>query len=513
MTDKTASETGWFSAVPRGGGVLMHLTSLPGGCGIGDLGPPAWRFLDFLEKAGQKYWQILPFSPTDACFDHSPYMGFSAFAGNPLLISPELLTIDGLLDQSDLSECSSFDDGPVDYGRASRYKTSLLKKAFDRFRQASMAAEFDEFQARNAGWLEDYCLFMALKSGFGNQDWSHWPDDIRRRETSAVERWRKKLEIKISFHRFVEFSFHRQWEQLRARAKSKGIRIIGDLPIYVGYDGAEVWVNPGLFRLDPVTLRPEVVAGVPPDYFSETGQRWGNPLYRWTEENGKPNEAVYEWWAMRLGTLLEKVDIVRLDHFRGVEAYWEIPAEEETAVKGRWVKGPGAELFAYLGRKLGSLPIIAEDLGLITPEVEELRDSLKLPGMKVLHFAFDSGPDNPYLPANYDSDNCVVYTGTHDNNNTEGWFAELPKKMQNRVMKYIECEKGEAIHWCLARTAFASRAKVAVLPMQDIMGLSGGSRMNSPGSSKGNWRWRCPPDALSDRLAARLAALTGATGR
>ncbi len=517
MLHNQHAHKGFFSKLPRSSGILLHLTSLPGACGIGDLGPGALRFVDFLKSAGQKYWQILPYGPTDPCFGNSPYTSFSAFAGNHLLISPELLIQDGLLDNEDLNAFSGFPEDRVAYSQVIDVKNLLFEKAFFRFQQNhNLYKDFDKFCGNNAVWLYDYCLFISIRTYLGTKDWSHWPIKIARRNVEELDHWRSKLSKEIEYQVFLQYCFYSQWRRLREYARSQGIELIGDLPIYVSYDSADVWSNPHLFDLAPETLSPVHVAGVPPDYFSETGQRWGNPPYQWTAQDGKPTRGIFEWWVLRLRFLLEKLDIVRVDHFRGFEAYWEIPAEEETAVKGRWAKGPGIALFEFLEKSLNSnLPIIAEDLGVITPDVEMLRDNLGLPGMKVLQFAFDSGPGNQYLPFNYTTPDCVVYTGTHDNDTTRGWFLNsLSKEVRTTVINYLQCnDKEDEISWQMIRYALSSTARLAITPMQDVLALPGSCRMNTPGLAEGNWTWRCTDNIFSEELQNRLASLTRMFGR
>ncbi len=517
MINKQDVRKGFFSSLPRSSGVLLHLTSLPGAYGIGDLGPGAFRFVDFLKASDQKYWQILPYGFTDPGSGNSPYTSFSAFAGNQLLISPELMVKDGLLDQKDLEMFSALPENKVLYKQVINIKTRLFRKAFSRFQQSHDLKDFDTFCSCNAAWLDDYSLFMALKSELSHKDWSSWPLKLARREAGELDRWRGKLSNEILYQQFLQYCFDSQWKALKKHSEAEGVGLIGDLPIYVSYDSADVWSNPHLFDLDAETLRPIYVAGVPPDYFSETGQRWGNPTYRWiTQEDGKPTGGIFKWWALRLRFLLEKLDIVRVDHFRGFEAYWEIPAEEKTAVNGRWVKGPGIALFEFLEKSLHSdLPIIAEDLGVITPEVEMLRDKQGFPGMKVLQFAFDSGPSNQYLPFNYATPDCVVYTGTHDNDTTRGWFVNaLSREVRSNVIRYLQCDDNEdEISWQMIRYAFSSTAKLAIIPMQDLLSLPGDCRMNTPGRAEGNWTWRCRAGDLSDDLKNRLAELTRMFGR
>ncbi|MBI5142130.1 MAG: 4-alpha-glucanotransferase [Nitrospirae bacterium] len=504
--DNNSSKTA--QKLPRSCGVLLHITSLPGRCEIGDIGPAAHGFLDFLREAGARYWQFLPLHPTDAGFGDSPYMSFSAFAGNPLLISPELLAVEKLLDSDDILQLAGLPTDSVDFERLIPAKESLLRKAFGRFVERGVPAEFDAFRSGNASWLPDYALFMALKGRYPSCAWNAWPGGLARREASAIKKARHELAAEIMYHEFLQYVFETQWHALKLAAQERGIGLIGDLPIYVGFDSADVWSAPDMFDLDPETLLPAHVAGVPPDYFSETGQRWGNPLYKWRTADDAPNMPVFDWWVARLGRMLDLVDLLRIDHFRGIEAYWEIPAEEKTAINGRWVKGPDAALFEHLQNRLGKLPILAEDLGIITPEVAELRDGFGFPGMKIIQFAFDSGPDNPYLAFNYESPNCVVYTGTHDNDTTVGWFRNaISEDGRNRVREHIGNGPDDDIHWQIIRYALSSTARLAIIPVQDLLGLPSSGRMNTPGLPHGNWRWRCQADMLSHELGARLSSL------
>jgi 4-alpha-glucanotransferase len=491
----------------RASGVLLHPTSLPGRFGIGELGDEAYRFVDFLASAGQTLWQIMPLGPTG--YGDSPYASFSAFAGNPLLISLEHLLGEGLLQEADLEGMPAFPADRVDFGAAIPFKQQLLWRSFERWRdlaRAGQRAEFEAFHAENSVWLDDFALFMALKGANGGAAWNSWPRELVTRQRKALAQARKELADEILYHSYIQFQFFRQWAALRRYASEQGIRLIGDLPIFVAYDSADVWANPNLFFIDEQGTM-SVVAGVPPDYFSETGQRWGNPLYRWDvlARNG------YRWWVERFRQTFKTVDIVRLDHFRGFEAYWEVPAEEETAMNGRWVQGPGAPLFKTLERKLGSLPIIAEDLGLITPEVDALRLEAGFPGMRVLQFAFDGRADNPYLPYNYVPE-TVVYTGTHDNDTTNGWYGGLDFEMRERVLSYIG-RRDSSAHWELLRLALASTACWAIIPLQDLLGLGSEARMNTPGVDAGNWGWRYQAWMLNFDLAREVAKLVGCYGR
>ncbi|MCI0568912.1 MAG: 4-alpha-glucanotransferase [Acidobacteria bacterium] len=483
----------------RSSGVLLHPTSLPGPHGIGDLGPLAHAWVDFLAEAGCSLWQVLPLGPTG--FDNSPYQSFSAFAGNPYLISPELLQAEGLLEPQ-AAGGASFPSDRVDFSALIPWKVRRLDAAFGKYRETGstkLRAEFEAFRSAHAVWLDDFSLFMALKEGHKGARWDEWPEALRRRGSDAMAGARRELAEGMERQSFRQFLFFRQWEALRRHAGSKGVRIIGDVPIFVSSDSADVWAHPDLFKLDE-TLRPTVVAGVPPDYFSPTGQLWGNPLYCWESHRS----SAFEWWAARLRSALELVDLARLDHFRGFVAAWEVPAGRPTAEKGKWVEGPGGELLSRLGEVLGDLPLIAEDLGVITPDVEALRERFHLPGMKILQFAF-SGPDNPFLPHSYPR-NSVVYTGTHDNDTTRGWFEAAPEAEQDFCRRYLKSD-GRDIVWDLIRAAWASPAAFALAPMQDLLDLGTAARMNLPGKPSGSWTWRMGEGDASPALAARLREL------
>ena len=527
----------------RSSGILLHPTSLPSRFGVGDLGPEARRFVDFLAASGQQLWQVLPLGPTG--FGDSPYMCFSAMAGNPLLISLETLRDRGLLEEAELEAAQAppaaadfgravsekfpllkkawahfrehaphaergAEAAAVDYGRVIREKFPLLRTAWSRFRGQAGREDRDAYAAfcRDARWLDDFALFMALKEHYQGRPWVEWDRPLLKREPGALAQAALEHADAVDFHRFLQFEFHRQIGELKAYANQRHILLVGDLPIYVAHDSAEVWAQPGFFDIDADTGLPHAVAGVPPDYFSATGQLWGNPLYDWDALKADG----YEWWAQRFVALLHYVDAVRIDHFRGFEAYWRVPYGEATAINGAWVKGPGAELFQRLYERLGDLPIIAEDLGVITPEVEALRDGFKLPGMKILQFAFGSGDDNPYLPHNYQP-NCVVYTGTHDNDTTLGWFRALSEAERAEVLRYVKSDNPAEIHWDLIRLAFASQAAMAIVPLQDVLGLGTQARMNTPSQGQGNWAWRFAQGSLTQALQKRLLALTEATGR
>lgn len=489
--------------LPRASGVLLHISSLPGPCGIGDLGRGARQFIDFLAEAGQNYWQVLPLGPSCELFGNSPYMSFSAFAGNPLFIDLAELAAQGLLAPEALRQAPVFSEYQVDFRAVAAFRQPLLVAAAREF-TARPPADFAAFAA-GAEWLEDYCLFMALRGHYREQPWYRWPARVAGRKPDALARLREELAADIAYHRFLQFQFFRQWAALRAYAGSRRVKLIGDLPIYVGHDSADVWAHPGYFRLQPATFQPTHVAGVPPDYFSATGQRWGNPLYRWQDDAGQVNQALYDWWSRRLGHLFGLVDLCRIDHFRGFESYWEIEAAEDTAINGRWVAGPADHFFAAMRQHLGDLPIIAEDLGIITPEVTALRRRLGLPGMRVLQFAFDFNEKNDYLPHNFSSTNTVVYTGTHDNNTTLGWFLgeEVSEANRELVRRYTG-QDGRRVSRDLIRLALGSVARLAIFPLQDVLGFGADCRMNTPGTSEGNWRWRCAARFLDSGVVAWL---------
>ena len=485
----------------RSGGVLLHPTSLRGRYGIGDLGPEAYRFVDWLVSTGCKLWQILPLGPTG--YGDSPYQCFSAFAGNPYLISFDALIENGLLTQDDFVVMPAFPDSRVDFGAVIPWKLDLLQKAFSRLPSASegLRKEFKRFCRDNASWLDDYALFMSLKEANGGGAWNGWDESIRKRKAAAMEKARAEQAENILRHSFYQFLFFRQWHKLREYAHEKGITIIGDIPIFIAYDSADAWANPKLFFLDEEG-QPTVVAGVPPDYFSATGQLWGNPLYKWSAHR----RTGYQWWIERFHSVLSVVNIVRLDHFRGFAGYYEIPFGSPTAETGRWVTGPGKDFFQTLypalsGKKGGTLPIIAEDLGVITPDVAELRDHFNLPGMKILQFGFTS-PKDPFLPHNYTS-NCVAYTGTHDNDTVRGWYKTAPEHERDYARRYLKTD-GSDISWDMIRAVWSSVAVYALAPMQDLLSLDGEARMNFPSKLGGNWEWRLGEGHLGESLAGRL---------
>ena len=471
-------------SLTRSSGILLHPTSLPGAYGIGDLGSSALRFLDWLAAHGQSIWQVLPLGPTS--FGDSPYQTLSAFAGNPNLISLDALAEEGLLQKRDLHDVPPFPRERVDYGWIIPYHNRKLALAFRNFAAGArpdLRGDLQAFIDDNQTWLHDYALFMALKREHDLRPWHEWEGDLLRRDQGALTAARTRCQDQIELEIFRQWLFHRQWRALKEYANARGIRLIGDLPIFAAHDSADVWANQAQFFLDE-DGKPTVVAGVPPDYFSPTGQRWGNPLYHWDVMAADG----YSWWIARIKALLRLVDFIRIDHFRGFEAYWEIPASEETAIKGEWVAGPGADFFGAIAAALGALPIIAEDLGVITPGVERLRDAYGLPGMKVLQFAF-SEPGNPFLPHNHPV-NCVVYTGTHDNNTTRGWWEdEIDGGARAFAADYLGHEIDDPV-WALARLGMRSAGAAFIMPMQDVLGLGSAARMNTPGLPAGNWTWR-----------------------
>ncbi len=493
---------GASEAFPRSSGILLHPTCLPGGHGIGDLGATAYRFVDWLEAAGQSVWQILPLGPTS--YGDSPYQTLSAFAGNPLLISLDDLLDQGWLVSADLAELPELPADRVDFGAVMTVKDRALATAHARFVATASTSQKDEFIAwcvDHAYWLDDFALFMAIKTERGGEAWTRWPRPLALRAPDSLAATTVNLGTEIQAQKFRQWIFFAQWARLRAYASARGIRFFGDLPIFVAHDSSDVWTWREFFQLD-AKGKPKVVAGVPPDYFSATGQLWGNPLYDW--ERLRADD--YAWWVARLRAALELVDIVRIDHFRGFEAYWEVAADASTAVKGRWVPGPGAELFEVLRAELGRLPIVAEDLGVITPAVEALRDRFELPGMKVLQFAW-SDPENPFLPHAHRR-NCVVYVGTHDNDPTRSWWQHaVDDGSRHFITEYLDGEPSEP-HWAFIRLGMMSVAHTFVATMPDVLGLGRESRMNAPGESRGNWTWRLPATALKDPAQQRLARLT-----
>ncbi len=494
----------------RASGILLHPTSLPSRFGIGDLGENAYQFVDFLAKGDQQIWQILPIGPTG--YGNSPYLSYSALAGNPLLISPDLLQQQGLLTEEELQHLPDFPLDQVDFEQVIATKMPLLRRASDRFKvQASPKEEqkFQKFCNRQNDWLSDYALFMSLKEAHNGSPWNQWGADLASRQPEAMATWASKLADEIFYHKFVQYQFFCQWQNLKQYANQNGIQLFGDIPIYVAHDSVDVWAHREIFLLDPKTGEAALMAGVPPDYFSDDGQLWGNPVYNWEELS----ETDFKWWIRRVEAILEYVDIIRIDHFRGFQAYWAVPQGEDTAKNGTWIEAPGDEFFQLLAEQLGKLPIVAEDLGVITPEVEALRDKFEFPGMKILQFAFDSNQANGFLPFNYTNRNCVVYTGTHDNNTTIGWFNERSPEANAQVVDYVGCLCNDGIHWAMIRLAMSSVGNTVVLPFQDILGLGTDAKMNTPSQPTGNWGWRCRAEAFNEELSGRLKYLTYLYGR
>lgn len=503
---------------PRASGILLHPTSLPGQFGIGDLGPKAFEFVDFLEEAKQKYWQILPLGPTG--FGDSPYQCFSAFAGNTLLISPEKLVEDKLLGDPELESRPEFTAHRVEFGSVYEWKNTILPLAYKRFHQTTsvdLRGKFETFSQENEWWLEDYAAYKAIKTAQDQKPWYEWPEHLKLRDPESLKAEADRLYDQIQAEKFYQFLFYKQWADLKGYANKKGIKIIGDIPIFVALDSADVWCNQDKFKLK-ANGSPMVVAGVPPDYFSKTGQLWGNPIYDW-ESMRKDG---FHWWVARVAFTLKTVDVVRVDHFRGFAAAWEVPGGEKTAENGRWVEVPGNELFSAMKRAIGDMAIIAEDLGVITPDVEELRDGFEFPGMRILQFAFGGDAENHDLPHNY-TRNCVAYTGTHDNDTTVGWWFSQAGAGSTRdetaitrehdyCLKYL-CTDGSQIHWDFIRAVWASVADTAIAPVQDLIGIGTEGRMNLPASDSGNWYWRFQDGALSAEIVERLRELTEVYGR
>ncbi len=507
----------------RKSGILLHPSCLPGPLGIGDLGDEAYRFAEWLNSTGQSLWQVLPLGDTGIC--NSPYMSYSAFAGNPLLIGAQPLIRSGWLRSSAMGSTADLPTHRVDFPRVRRAKRNMLRAAYHGFGRSGGVDSyaFREFRRHNAFWLEDHALFMALKEQQGGSAWSEWPVELANRSEHAMAQARASLAPEMQFHEFVQFVFFQQWKALRSCCDIAGIELIGDLPLYVSYDSSDVWAHRDWFRID-MQNRPEAVAGVPPDYFSASGQRWGNPLYRWQAMD----DTGYQWWIERLRLNFELVAQLRLDHFRGYHAYWEVPVTDlDTTRNGRWVKGPGPAFFHTVESALRNQGIkprfIAEDLGIITPEVDMLRDQLGYPGMRILQMAFGDDPKaSEYLPHNHIR-NCVVYTATHDHNTTQGWFTAIPGTQTVQTAAQVERERahaltylgtnGREIHWDMIRLAFGSVADMAIVPLQDVLGLSSAARMNLPGTSAGNWQWRFDWNQLNQAVSEKLAALTAAFER
>jgi 4-alpha-glucanotransferase len=503
---------------PRASGVLLHPTSLPSNYGIGDLGANAYKFVDFLESAKQTYWQVLPLGPTG--YGDSPYQCFSAFAGNSNLISPELLVEDGFLTDEEINQKPEFPETRIDFGKLYDWKNWILGIAFEKFRRTTsvdLRGKFETFCQAEAAWLDDYALFRAIKKSQDQKLWLEWEALLRLRDDTALNSAKINLNEDVQAQKFQQWIFFRQWNDVKNYANEKGIKIVGDVPIFISLDSSDVWCNPSQFKLDEEN-RPRVVAGVPPDYFSATGQLWGNPIYNWETMRRDG----FKWWIERVKATLKQVDVVRVDHFRGFAAAWEVPGGDKTAVNGKWVNVPGKELFNALENAIGDLPFWAEDLGVITPDVEELRDSFGFPGMRILQFAFGGDPKNHDLPHNY-INNSVAYTGTHDNDTTLGWFSSQAGSGSTRdaseitrehdfCLKYLNSD-GAEIHWDFIRAVWSSVANSAIVPMQDLLGLGNEARMNLPASTIGNWNWRCKDGDFSEEIAEKLKGLTEIYGR
>jgi 4-alpha-glucanotransferase len=490
----------------RASGILLHPSSLSSRGGVGDFGPAAYEFLEFLCAARQTLWQILPLGPV--ALGNSPYSSISAFAGNPLLISLERLADAGWIDRGRLAVLPE-QVAAVDYDRVHADKFPLLREAADNFLSSANGnarTRYERFCSQNAWWLDDYVLFVNLRERYPQRGWNQWPPKLARREPQALAQARKRFGRALDVTRAIQFAFFEQWRALHQACRRRGVRVIGDAAIFVDYDSADLWTHPDIFQLDE-NLNPTVVAGVPPDAFSSTGQRWGNPIYRWDVLKARG----YDWWVQRMKWALELCDIVRLDHFRGFESYWEIPADEPTAVHGRWVHGPNDDLFQVLRQALGGFSFIAEDLGMITPEVHAFRERLQVPGMKVLQFAFSNPGAHIYLPHRYEP-NSVVYTGTHDNDTTLGWFNSIEGEERRAAEEYAGCDPA-GMHWAFIRVAMTSPAQLCVIPLQDVLGLGSEARMNTPSRSDGNWTWRNLPGALRKELAERLARLSEVSDR
>lgn len=487
---------------------MIHISSLPARFGIGDLGPSSYRLIDFLAESNLHYWQILPLNPTDPLYDNSPYHCLSAFGTNPLFISPEMMIRDGYLDEADILTVPDFDSGAVEYKKVIDFKFSLFALAYERFK-GKKTPDFEVFCRTNAWWLEDFSLFFALKKYY-NTPWSQWPDNLRRRDPDALQEARSTLLDEIEAEKFLQFIFYNQWNDQKKYCRDHDVMVIGDLPIYVDYDSVDVWINPRMFKLDD-SLKPIVVSGVPPDYFSSTGQLWGNPIYNWDylESTG------YSWWIKRFERNLEFVDLLRVDHFRGLVAYWEVPSGESNAIHGCWKEVPIEGLFSHLMYKIFSLPLIAEDLGIITPDVREIMRRYEIPGMKVLEFAFSSDiAINPHILHNHEKD-CVVYPGTHDNLPVRGWYHDaLTQEDKERLFSYLGREIPESeFPWTLIRLAMMSVAHIAIIQMQDILGLGTESRMNNPADNKNNWRWRSNQNQYNSDTSRALKKLVHLYGR
>ncbi len=495
----------------RASGILLHITSLPAKYGIGDLGPQAYRFADFLAKSKQHFWQVLPLNYTTPAAGYSPYNCSSAFAGNPLVISPEQLYKAGLLAKNDIKNPPVFSQNRAEFKKAAAYKNRLFATAFGRFQNRRKSDSYAAFKKENCSWLDDFAIFIALQRHFSGRKWNAWPRQLRDRKKADLSEARKHLGDEIEFECFLQFIFFRQWFELKRYCGRAGIKIIGDIPIYVTFDSPDVWANPQLFKLDR-NKKPKYIAGVPPDYFSKTGQLWGNPVYDW--KNLKKTR--YRWWMERVRHNLNLFDCARIDHFRGLVGYWQVPAGHKTAKNGRWVKCPKDDFFKVLLKNFPEAPFIAEDLGHITKDVREVIKKFDIPTMKVLQFAFSGNPSkNPHLPDNYNNKNCVVYTGTHDNNTTRGWFEkDASRTEKKRLQEYLSQKvSADNVSWRLIRLAMSSAAKLSIIPAQDLLGLPASARMNHPAKQKGNWLWRLSPGWLTLSILTKLKQLTQTCAR
>lgn len=489
----------------RASGVLLHISSFPSAYGIGDLGPHSYAFVDFLKRSGQSYWQILPINPTDGINGHSPYSCFSAFAGNSLLISPDLLVMDGFINPSDLRNLPSFDASQIDFFKATSFKNKIFQLAYRKFSSQSCNEEYELFILEQKHWLDDFALFVVAKESFSGECWEQWSPSIRDRKPKALADFKKTNLKKIEQVKFVQFLFFRQWNKLRAYANSQGISIIGDIPIYVNFDSTDVWCYRNFFKLDKNGSL-KFISGCPPDYFSKTGQRWGNPVYDWVQLK----RAKYSWWVNRIAHNLSLFDYLRIDHFRGFSSFWQIPAFEKLAVFGQWVKGPGEDFFKVLLKCFKTLPLIAEDLGEASNDVSTLMNKFQFPGMRVLLFAFSGdAKKNPHVPENYPS-NCVVYTGTHDNNTVQGWYYEESKEYERTNIKNILGVKPipRQLHWQMIELLMKSKADTVIIPLVDILGLKASARMNTPATKVNNWKWRLEGGILKASLVTKLLKVT-----
>ncbi len=495
----------------RSSGILLHVTSLPSPYGVGDLGPSSYEFVDFLGRTDQSIWQLLPLNPTDMAHANSPYSSNSAYAGNPLLINPEFLIEDGLLKKKDLNLSEQFDGNRIDYHKTTEFKNRILNIAFNKFHSKNRKpVEYEQFCSEEAYWLDDFALFVALKQKFNGRVWSDWPWEIRDREKNSIETLRNELQDELIRQKFYQYLFFKQWNALKLYANNNNVTLFGDIPIYVNYDSADVWSNPEIFKLNG-EKKPVAVAGVPPDLFSSTGQLWGNPVFNWE----RLKETGFHWWLQRIRHNLKQFNLLRIDHFRGLVAYWEVGAQERTAVNGRWVDVPVTEFLNTISKSFPSLPLVAEDLGVITSDVRETMNKYSIPGMKVLLFAFFDGMEKgPYIPHNHVKD-CIVYTGTHDNNTVRGWFEqEASQADQQRIFDYLgRTVSADEVSWEFIRMAMMSIANVIIIPLQDILALGTGARMNRPATANGNWEWRLQQDQITPDIESRLKHMTHLYGR